>query len=160
MALPKGWPPRPCPSVRPLRFFVIATSTAAFSDRAYLFGTDATTGAPTQAGNIEQMPVVPPGDTSATTLGNPPIGGSSPIAGDDGAVPEVDIVAMRYAGRIRIYNDSAIAGDAIQISFDRTNIHGEILNGEVAEYADRHEAGIAIRTKPTKGHCGFRVEAW
>lgn len=160
MAFPKGWPPRSCPSVRPLRFFASGDSTANFSDNAFLFGTDPVTGAPAPSGNVSQLPNVPPGSTAPTTLGNPPVGGSSPVAANDGAVPEGDIVAMRYAGYIQITNDSAVVGDAIEISFDGTNVHGVIYNGETRRYSDRHEAGVAVRTMPTKGACAFRIEAW
>jgi hypothetical protein len=89
-----------------------------------------------------------------------PIGGSSPIRANDGAVPEGDIVAMRFAGNIQISNDSSAAGDSIQVSFDGVNVHGVILNGETRVYWGRYEAGIAVRTTPTKGNCAFRVEAW
>jgi hypothetical protein len=160
MAFPYGWPPRPCPSVRPLRFFASGTSGAAFSDNAYLFGTDAVSGALAPSANISPMPVVPPGSTAPTTLGNPPVGGGSPVAADDGAIPEGEIVAMRYAGTIQISNDSVVAGDNIEVSFDGTNVHGVIVPGETRRYQDRHEAGIAIRTQPTKGNSAFRVEAW
>lgn len=160
MAFPKGWPPRLSPSVRSLRFYAAGTSGANFSDNAFLFGTDPTTGAPVEAGNVAQMPVVPPGSTAQTDLGNLPIGGASPINAADGAVPEGDIVAMRYAGNLQISNDSAVVGDTIQISFDGTNIHGVIEPGETRRYRNRYEAGISVRTTPTKGNCAYRIEAW
>jgi hypothetical protein len=154
MAFPVGWPPRLSPNVRPLRFFVEATSTANFSDRAYLFGTDPTTGQPTQAGNVDQLPVVPHGaEQQVVNLQNPPIGGSGPSQGNT-------VIPMRYADSIQISNDSLVAGDTIQISFDGTNIHGEIPAGETRRYRDRQEAGIAVRTKPLSGNCAFRLEAW
>lgn len=160
MAFPRGWPPRACPSVRSIRFFVGDTSAANFSDKAYLFGTDPVTGAPTQAGNVSQMPDVPPGSTDPVSLGPTPVGGESPVRANDGAVPEGEIVAMRFAGNIQIHNDSSVAGDSIQISFDGINVHGVVLSGETITYWSRYEAGIAVRTTPTKGNCAFRIEAW
>jgi len=152
MAFPVGWPPRQSPTVRPVRFFVSDTSAAGFADKAWLFGTDAA-GQPTQASNTTPMPYVAPGSTATVSMGNTPVGGGR-------SAEDVAPVPMRYPSTIRITNDSIVAGDSLQFSFDGTNVHGEVRNGESVTYRDRQEAGICIRTTPTKGNCAFRLEAW
>lgn len=47
------------------------------------------------------------------------------------------------------------SGGNISFSFDGTNDHGYVADGDVATYSDRYEGGIAI-----KGTGTFTLEAW
>lgn len=154
MALPVGWPPRPASSNRSIRFYTSGTTTANFSDNAFLFinGNGANTYAAT--------PYVPPGaETQTVHLGTPTTMSGSPMgAGQDphdafqGTAPPQPMI---WSNGFRIYNDGT---NDLQFSFDGTNVQGYVKAGQLAEYYFRHEAGIAVR-QVTAGSA-FRIEAW
>ena len=157
MAYPAGWPPRQSSTTRPLRFFKKGTTTAAFDANAYLFGTDAA-GQPTQAANVSPLPFVAPGSTAAVSVPATPQGGGRNVndAGPGGAGTPVP---HRFAGTIRITNDSTSTSDILEFSFDGTNVHGEVRGGESITYRDRHESGICVKTGAGTAS-PFRIEAW
>lgn len=157
MAFPTGWPPRPASGRRSIRVYISGTTTAAFSDNAYLFSqvTGANTFVPT--------PYVAPGSTATVAVGDL-TGGGSPMGGgqnahdvntsaaaSDQAVP----TPMIWCNSMIITNDGL---NTLEISFDGTNVHGKILPGETVEFRDRMEAGIALRH--AGGATTFRVFAW
>jgi len=146
MAFPVGWPPRPASGMRSIRFFTSGTATANFSDNGFLFinGSGANTFTPLP--NIEYgsnttmtVPLTPQG-TGAATVASGMVGGPVPLI---------------WAYAIRVCNDGA---NALEISFDGTNVHGRLLTGEEYTYYKRHEAGIAVRY--VGGATTFRIEAW
>jgi hypothetical protein len=158
MANPAGWPPRPHSSIRSIRFYVNGTSTALFSDNAFLFATGAGGSADTytalpnpgtkqtttdSSGNLTSAPVVVPSIAGT---------GRADINPQDGSLPPV---AMVWSMGIRVVNDGT--GD-LEISFDGTNVHGRLKAGEIANYSRRHEAGIAVRGNG--GTPTFKIEAW
>lgn len=151
MAFPVGWPPRPSPGYRSLRFFVEGTATLDFEDNAFLFidGVGANPYAP--------LPVVRPGDDlsrfpqpAATVIPN-----SGPFGGGENDPGSVKAMIWSFQLQIRMK-----AGARLEFSFDGVNVHGVILAGDASTPLpfQRSEAGIAIR-----GGAGgetFVVEAW
>ncbi len=88
---------------------------------------------------------------SSATVNNPlnPTGtGLSPLP--------TPIAPAIWSGNIRVCNDGE--GD-IEFSFDGINVHGRLKAGEVFQYRNRYESGMAVR-----GYDGatsaFRIEAW
>lgn len=149
MPFPDGWPPRATSTVRSFRFFQAGATTADFADNAWLFSSAASANSP--------LPYVAPGSTLPVVVG-PVAGGGRDLhdAHNGQAVP----VAQFTPRFCRVYNDTAGPNVTIQVSYDGTNVHDEILAGEVHEYEDRHEGGISFRIKPTHGAAAFRVVAW
>jgi hypothetical protein len=161
MAFPTGWPPRPASGVRSIRYYQSGTAAAAgaFADNAYLFidGVGANPYVP--------LPYVAPGSTASVATGTLQVP-SLPATGQDAhdAAPVTHINppvtdqavprAMLWSSRIRIENTGA---NDLDFSFDGTNVHGVVPAGEVRDYTQRIEAGIAI--KSTSGTT-FRIEAW
>ena len=159
MTLPAGWPPRPASGTRSIRFYQkIATTTGNFSDNAYLFA------AGTGANPYTPLPYVAPGSTAPVSIGTPPIG-SGRDAHDSGADPALGTaepaspVAMIWSRCIIIVNNFSGATD-LELSFDGTNVHGYVKAGEVREYFDRIEAGIAVRFPGGGGAGAVAIEAW
>jgi len=132
MAFPTGWPPRFPSGTRNIRFYIAATATAAYADRAYLFADQV------GANPYTPLPVVRPGgDVSAPdysgphNLGPPPLG-----TGQHGDDPH----PMVWSEGIQIINKGATP---IFFSFDGVNAHGQVLaNSQITMW--RREAGIAI----------------
>ena len=134
MPFPTGWPP-PVPStMRCIRFFVRGTTTALFSDNAYLFvdGVGANTYIP--------LPNVLPGAGVSNSKDPgphvvPAIAGTG-VRGDD---PHPAIWATE---QIRVVN---WGGADVEFSFDGLNVHGIARDDEDRRLWQRHEAGIALR---------------
>lgn len=150
MAFPTGWPPRPSPGYRSIRFFVEGTATANFADNAYLFGDDV------GANPYTPLPVVRPGDditrfpTPAATV----VPGSGPFGGGQNDLGSTKPMFWSFQIQIRI-----LTGTRLEYSFDGTNLHGFLLltdNSSPIIY-QRSEAGIALRGA---GGETFSVEAW
>lgn len=144
MAFPAGWPPRVASSYRSIRFFATGTSTANFSDTAYLFADQAS------ANTYTPLPYVAPGQNTPVQLGNPPMGGG--MNANDSS-PTASPQHMIFAHAIRIFNDG---GANLEISFDGVNVHGVVKAAESLLYLSRHEAGISVRGAGVP----FRIEAW
>jgi hypothetical protein len=160
MANPAGWPPRPHSSIRSIRFYVTASATSLFSDNAFLFASGGAGSANTYTplpnpGTANTTVIAAQVEPTGTTVVVPSISGTgrADINPQDGSLPPVPMI---WSMGIRICNDGT--GD-LEYSFDGTNIHGRLKQGEIASYPRRHEAGISIRgvaaATPT-----FRVEAW
>lgn len=150
MAFPTGWPPRPSPGYRSLRFFAEGTATVNFADNAFLFidGTSANPYTP--------LPVVLPGD-DVTRLPKPPatvVPGSGPFGGGQNDLGSTKPMIWCFQMQIRMKT-----GTRLEFSFDGTNVHGVILATDASTPLpfQRSEAGIALR-----GAAGetFIVEAW
>ena len=144
MAFPTGWPPRFPSGTRNIRFYIAATATAAFADRAYLFAD--------QAGANPYTPlpdVRPGGDVSAPDYNGPHNVPATPAGtGQHGDDPH----PMIWSEGIQIINKGATP---IYFSFDGTNIHGEVpATSEIT--MRRREAGIAINGSGN----AFVVYAW
>lgn len=146
MAFPAAWPPRVPSSMRSIRFFTSGTATANFSDNAFMFidGSGANTFTPVPnvlyGSNTPVADPPTPAGTGAATVASGMVGGPPP---------------MIWSYAMRIFNDG---GNALEFSFDGTNIHGRLLGGEEMTYNKRHEAGIAVRY--VGGTTTFRIEAW
>lgn len=148
MPFPAGWPPGRSTNTRPIRFQASGVTTAAFQDNAWLFATDAL-GAVAQSANLDPLPSVPAGSTAPAVLPASPVGGSA-MAG---------LVPRRWAGTIRIRNDSLWRTDVLAFSFDGVNVHGLVQGGEEAVYRQRTESGICVQTA-SGNPSNFRIEAW
>lgn len=144
MAFPASWPPRPASATRTLRFYVAGTSTANFSDNAFIFREG--TGADTYA----KTPKIKAGSNDQADYGSAAVSGSP--AGASSFDPNV-VKAQIPATMIQVYN---LGGTDLEISFDGTNIHGIVPGGKDVLWAYRCEAGIAVRG----AGLGFRIEAW
>jgi hypothetical protein len=158
MANPAGWPPRPHSSLRSIRFYVNGTSTALFSDNAYLFASGAAGSANTYVplpnpGTKQTVDGVTQVASSPTTV-VPAISGTGrvDINPQDGSLPPVPMV---WSMGMRICNDGT--GD-LEYSFDGTNVHGRLKANEIATFNRRHEAGVAVRGNGATP--AFRIEAW
>jgi hypothetical protein len=149
----------------------MGTTTALYTDNAYLFGDDI------GANVIAPMPFVPPGSVAPVHIGGvafdtaatPPVFGSgSPTgtgqAAQDAAPPEHQNPpytqqavpkAMLWSQTIVVRNKGL---GALFFSFDGVNDHGHVLAGEVREFVVRHEAGMAI--KGDGATPDFEIEAW
>lgn len=144
MPFPTGWPPRFPSGVRSLRFFVAATATASYADRAYLFADQA------GANPYSPLPVVRPGeDVSAPDYAGPHVVPATPAGtGQHGDDPH----PMVWSEGIQVINYGATP---IQFSFNGTNDHGEVPAGSQITMT-RHEAGIAIKGAGNN----FAVYSW
>jgi len=133
MAFPVGWPPRFSSGKRNIRFFQLATATAAYADRAYLFADQA------GANPYTPLPNFLPGtDVSSPNYAGPTNIGSNPTGtGQHGDDPH----PMIWSEGIKIINYGLTA---IQFSFDGVNDHGEVPTAD-SVYMERSEAGIAIK---------------
>lgn len=164
MPFPAGWPPRPCSGRRSIRFFVSGTTTANWSDNAFLFIDDP------GANTFVPMPHIKPGELTVVEVGNrnvpgSPMGtGSNPndiLPGDTFG----HVKALVWANSIRIFNDGvndieysfAVTGDA---GAPALPVHGVIKTTESFSFRDRYEAGIALRFPGGGGASAFRIEAW
>lgn len=157
MPFPVGWPPRPSTSVRSIRFYATGTSTAAFADNGYLFidglGANTYTETPVVTAGGERELVPDAGATPPRPEVSTPMGG-----GQHGSDPKPQI----HANTIRVQNFGV---NAIEISFDGTNVHG-IIPGTVGAvpvertFRNRFEAGIALRFPVAGAASLFAVEAW
>jgi len=144
MPFPTGWPPRFPSGQRNIRFYIAATATAAYADRAYLFADQV------GANPYTPLPEVRPGeDVSApdysgpTNLGAPPLG-----TGQRGDDPH----PMIWSEEMMIINNGV---SAIYFSFDGVNDHGQVpASGSIL--MSRKEAGIAVRGNGND----FVVYAW
>lgn len=139
MAFPANWPPRQSSGVRSGRFYVTATATADYSDRAYMFSaTDA---------NMTPFPATA---TPMTIPYNPQGGG---VTG-----PNVDGTAganqQFWMANFKITNTHMT--DTLYFSFDGTNDHGQVRAGQTVIYRNRYESGIAVKGNGIV----FAVEAW
>jgi hypothetical protein len=141
MPFPEGWPPRTGSGRKSIRFYQTGTATADFADNGYLFvdGTGANTYIP--------LPVVPPGSSAAVDVSAPPIGTGE----NDVGAPK----AMIFANTISIHNTGGT--NALEFSFDGTDVHGTVPANTHRIYRNRLEAGIAIRSA---SGTTFVVEAW
>jgi hypothetical protein len=150
MAFPVGWPPKPTDTIRSFRFYQSGTTTANFSDNAWLFGDAATVNQP--------LPYVAPGSLAPVVVPQSWGGGQNPNDAANGvAVPKRTLVGRFF----RIYNDAAAgSGAIIEFSFDGTTVHGTVYENSVNEYEDRAESGLCIRTKFGTANSPFRVEGW
>lgn len=158
MPFPPGWALNqglPLPSGRrSLRFFVAASTTANFEDRAWNFAV-----APV-AGNALQVPPsvkIEPGDEVAS--GSAPSGVvSTPMGGQRNLAPSAHAapVTTQAAYGLRVCNDG---GTAIEFSFDGANVHGVVLPNSEETFLNRLETGISVR-EPLGGTIAFRVFAW
>lgn len=150
MAFPaEGWPPRQPTGRRNIRFYASGTATTLFSDNAFLFidGTGANPYTP--------LPVVPPGSTTPVALNGTPYGTGRPPEDAAGSGNTPAPKATIYSTVIRILNDSG--SNTLSISFDGTNVHGQIKPNEALIYWNRCESGIAVKSTAA---CAFRIEAW
>jgi hypothetical protein len=160
MPFPTGWPPvAPKSSVRSIRFFVSGTGTANFSDNAFLFIDD-------PGANLNTpLAVVPPGNAPpspplpiAPVDVSPPSGtGTAAVDANLSQPPALQAVpkATLYAGNIRVSNDEAPGGAALDLSFDGVIVQGRVLAGESITFRQRYECGISV-----KGVAAFRIHAW
>lgn len=148
MAFPEGWPPRATSTSRSFRFFQIGTSAAAFSDNAWMFSSASSANVAT--------PFVPIGSSEPVHFGPVLGGGRNPKDATEVEVPVAQFIPRFH----RVYNDATGPNQSIEVSYDGTNVHDEVLPGEMHEYEDRYEGGISIRTKPTHGNAAFRIVAW
>ena len=145
MALPAGWPPRPCSGARSIRVYITGMATSDYADNAFIFAQQA------GANTYKPTPIVPAGAESTPvaygdlTAGGSPMGGNAPILSTDPAT-------MIWAHSIRISNDSS---SDLTFTFDGTNAAGLVKANTQTQYDFRYEAGIAV-----KGSGAFRVEAW
>jgi len=150
---PDAWPPRPASGRRSIRFFAEGTTTGAWADNAVMFRDGG------GANTIRPTPYQKPGQ-QVGALGNREAGGS-PMGGRQ--IPQDAIVGnkltppqgaetppdpMLWAQTLAVSNDGT-TGDTLEITFDGTNIHGKVLNGETRYYRNRFEAGIAVRLSGT-----------
>lgn len=150
MPFPTGWPPRSPSGVKSIRFYVSDTTTANFSDRAYLFGNVAT------ANPYDPLPVVPPGaDVSSpsfapTVVPEPPIGTGQNDPGDLHPMIWAETICILNYGATRIF-----------FSFDGTTVQGEVppaAGGTPGTLImrNRREAGIAVNGAGNV----FAIMAW
>lgn len=144
MAFPVGWPPRSASGRRSIRFFVSGTSTANFSDNAWLFFDTAA------ANPFTPTPVIHHGDERTVAVVDSPMGG--------GATFVEEVHPMIWSSTIRVCNDAAVGGEALEFSFDGVNVHGRILATEEFVFRNMHEAGISVRG--VTGTPAFRIFAW
>ena len=153
MALPTGWPPRVASGFRSIRVYIAGTTTALFSDHAYLFSQIP------NANTFTPLPVVPPGGERVNVVVplNPWGSGTSatssdPILNGAAATPNTPMI---WSHTITIYNTGSAD---IELSFDGTNVHGYVVAGTFQTYSDRMESGIAVRGAGGTGT--FKIEAW
>lgn len=155
MAFPVGWPARLSSGSRSIRFFVQGTTTANWSDNAYLFVDDA------GANTYTPTPFIKPGSSTIVSIGSPMGGGIAVgIPPGEPAGPKPYI----WSGTLRVCNDG---GNALEFSFtaindaaDTTVVHGALRANEIAYYRNRFEGGIALRIPAGGTATPFRVEAW
>lgn len=161
MVFPANWPPALPTGIRTLRFYATGTLSGAFADNAWLFTTGAT---------WLPMPVIAPGSVDPVHIGRPadptasPPEGLIPSTPTGGGIASPNLdgsagpPAMAWSSNIAIEIE---AGAYLEFSFDGETIHGRLTGGATNatrfRYADRHEAGIAIRG--TVG-AAFVIEAW
>lgn len=166
MAFPfVGWPPRPASGLRSIRFFKAGTTTANWSENAYLFIDVA------GANTFVPMPYVRPGDNTAivavgdrNTPGAPMGTGANPLDVPPGSALGQQ-KALVWANSLRVFNDGlndielsfAVTGDAL---VPATPVQGIVKPGKNVLYRNRYEAGIALRFPGGGGASLFRVEAW
>lgn len=137
-----GWPPPPCSGRRSIRFYKEGTTTANFSDNAFLFIDEP------GANTFTPLPDVPPGSNAPVVVPKQP-GGTGPSSdGEKAAI---------FSTTIRIWNDGA---NKLEISFDGNVVHGSVAGGKEHIYRQRHEAGISVRFPGGGGASAFRIEAW
>jgi hypothetical protein len=146
MPFPEGWPPKATSTFRSVRVFASGTTTANYSDNAWLFGSFPSANQP--------LPYVAPGSTAPVVIPSVWGGGRDPHDTLDGVPLGVPSTACRF---FRIYNDGT---GVIQVSFDGTNVHDEVYANEVHEYEDRAETGVSLRIKPASSASDFRVVGW
>ena len=152
MALPTSWPPRPASGRRSIRFYAAGTSSANFSDNAYLFfdGAGANTFVPTpKIGWGDISTVVAVGSIPDRSVGGGKGGSPQGTGGNEPPYPSI------WSSSIKITNTG---NNDIAFSFDGVNIHGVVKTGEIAVFWNRIEAGIAIQQ--ITGSSTFRIEAW
>jgi hypothetical protein len=161
-----GWPPRPASSSRSIRFFKTGTTTANWSDNAFLFID--TVGANTYI----PTPVLAPGSLAVVAVG---VRNSVGVAGAAGSPmgagqSSLDVLpgetgqmkALIWSNSIRVCNDGA---GVVEFSFaapddGSTLVHGSLKAGEQVIYRQRIEAGIALRFPSGSSGGVYRVEAW
>ena len=150
MAFPLGWPPRASTTLRSFRFFQRGTTTANFSDRAWMFSSAASAN--------KALPYVKPGSLDPVDVPVNYGGGQDPHDGAFGNdPPPVPMFTPRF---LYVFNDSLVLTDEIEISFDGVNVHGTVKGSTLLIMEDIREGGISVRTRPTCGHCLFRIQAW
>lgn len=165
MPFPAGWPPRPNSGRRSIRFFVTGTTTANWSDNAYLFIDDV------GANTFQPMPFIKPGELTVVNVGDRNIPGSPMGTGSNpNDILPGDILGhvkpLVWANSIRICNDSGV--NSLEYSFAVTGdaagpalpVQGVLRPNQKLLYRDRYEAGIALRFPGGGGAATFRVEAW
>lgn len=161
MAFPVGWPPRPSSGVRSIRFCVTGTTTANWSDNAFLFVDDP------GANPYLPTPVVQPGSSTVVAVGDRSISGSPMGAGTSsvGVLPG-DLLGttknLIWCNSIRVANRGA---SVIEFSFGAlddtsTLVHGVLVANEAVVYRQRYEAGISLRFPTSGAGSAFLVEAW
>jgi len=162
-----GWPPRPASGRRSVRMYQKATilpADTAFGDHAFLFIEV------TGANMMVPLPHVAPGSTVQVDVGDVDIAGSpvgtgmdaSDVAPPEHENPPATQQQVNYhqlwANSIRIYNEGP---NAVEFSFDGTNVHGYIDVGQAVTYKDRYEAGISLRRVGAAAVDNIvHVEAW
>ena len=165
MPYPAGWPPRPASGVRSIRVFITGTTTANFSDNAYLFFDIAGANQVTPNTQLTPRSVNPswnqPTTTGTVSQSGSPSGNSSPTGTatggpNSGQATNIDY-PMIWSNGIRIINDGA---SSLQYSFDGTNVAGIVKAGEDLYYYNRFEAGIAVNFPAGGAGSAFRIEAW
>jgi hypothetical protein len=146
MPFPPNWPPKATNSARSVRVFQKGITTAFFADNGYLFGSYAMVNQP--------LPYVAPGSLAPVVV--PPVagGGQAPQDAAGGVALPVPNVACKI---FKVYNDGA---GVIEISFDGVNVHDEILAGQMHEYQDRMECGVALRFPAAGVASAFRLAGW
>jgi hypothetical protein len=171
MAFPIGWPPRAASGRRSIRFYRTGTATVNYDGNAFLFYDDI------GANVVAPLPYVAPGSVTPVHVGgvafdtaaSPPVYGSGSPSGtgqnakdaaprEHANAPYTSEAAPKpqiWANTIVVRNKGA---GALFISFDGTNDHGRLLAGEVREFRQRYEAGIAI--KGDGATPDFEIEAW
>lgn len=155
MAFPSNWPARAPSGIRSIRFYATGTTTANWSDNAFLFVDDA------GANTYTPLPIIKAGSSTVVNISSPMGGGvATDIPPGEGAGPKAYI----WSGTIRICNDG---GNPLEFSFsaptdaaDITVVHGSLRANEIAVYRNRHEGGIAFRIPASGSATNFRVEAW
>lgn len=135
MPFPTGWPPRISSSQRSIRYFLEGEVSGNFEDNAYLFSDQAA------ANPYTALPFVRPGGgVSAPDYTGPHTVPTSPSG--TGQKYATDLHPMLWSRRLHLTN---YGSTSMEVSFDGVNTHGKIGGGQAVEYADRQEAGIAMR---------------
>jgi hypothetical protein len=161
MAFPVGWPPRPSSGVRSIRFYVTGTTTANWSDNAFLFVDDV------GANTYLPTPVIAPGSSTVVAIGDRSLSGSPMGAGLSASdVLPGDTVGQTknliWSNSIRIANRGS---NTLEFTFGALTdgsslVQGSLIANESVIYRQRYEAGIALRFPAAGAGSAFIVECW